>query len=375
MANPFHYGTPAAGENFVGRKAELGALTDRVRNGINVVLISPRRYGKTSLLLRAQERLEQGRPKAVVVTANVLQCKDAGVLAGRLLASLYRSPEGAWNRSRDALSGFIRRFRINANVGFDDAGHPTFAFSPRFASADLDRVVTEVYSALAAEAEDRPVALILDEFQAITRHGAHLPGLLKGIGDEYPKVSLVVAGSQQHLMERLVTDRDAPLYNTAQRIALGPIDEATMSAYLSERATRGGKPMGEGVAARIFEVAGPVPDDIQHLAFEVFTVAPDHIALEDVDRGLEQAVAHESGLFAEQMAKLSPGQFRVLTALAISARRSIFSSSFASEVGLAGGQSVKKAIDALDESEVVIKRGDRWAVANPFLAAWLRAAA
>lgn len=52
--NPFHYGTPAEGEHFAGRETELAAILSRLCAGINVVVVSPRRYGKTSLLLRAE---------------------------------------------------------------------------------------------------------------------------------------------------------------------------------------------------------------------------------------------------------------------------------------------------------------------------------
>ena len=59
-------------------------------------------------------------------------------------------------------------------------GRPRFTFAPGLAPSDADQVISDVYGQLAVEAEARPAALVLDEFQAITRHGAHLPFLLKG---------------------------------------------------------------------------------------------------------------------------------------------------------------------------------------------------
>lgn len=214
--------------------------------------------------------------------------------------------------------------------------------------------------------------LVLDEFQATVRHSEHLPFLLKGLSDEHPKVSLVMAGSQRHLMERLVTSEGAPLYGTAERVSLGPIPDDQMSAYLKERAAEGGKLMDDAAAELVLDLAGPVPNDIQHLAFEAFGSAGRRVTSSDVMRGMRLAVERESGLFAERFAPLSPGQARVLVALATGPERPIFTAAFAREAGLSSGQSVKKAIDAMAEDETVVLRSRRWVVSDPFFAMWLR---
>jgi hypothetical protein len=74
VANPYHYGTPVSGDQFAGRQTELAALENRMRDGINVVLTSPRRYGKTSLLSKAtDDLLAEG---AAMISVNVLACRD-----------------------------------------------------------------------------------------------------------------------------------------------------------------------------------------------------------------------------------------------------------------------------------------------------------
>ena len=120
-------------------------------------------------------------------------------------------------------------------------------------------MIADLYRLPSQEATRRPAPLILDEFQAITDHGAHLPNLLKALADEYRQVSLVVAGSKRHLMEQLVTTESAPLYGMAQKIALVPIPDDEMKAYLRRRATKGGKPMDKDTAALIIGNAEPDP--------------------------------------------------------------------------------------------------------------------
>ena len=92
-------------------------------------------------------------------------------------------------------------------------------------------------------------------------------------------------------------------------------------------------------------------------------------------RGLALAVAHEASSYAEVFAARPPGQRRVLVALAVGSPHPAYSAGFARSVGLAGSNSVKKAVDALAADELVAERDGRLSVADPFFAAWLRPAA
>jgi uncharacterized protein len=369
MPNPFHYGTPVAGDQFTGRDHELRALTSRMRDGINVVLISPRRYGKTSLLGKAAATME--RSGAAVVQLNVLRCRDLPVFAAQLLTHAYRVKGARWHRLRQAVPEFLRSLRVTPTVTFD-GDEPKFAFAPTLATTDADTVIADVYALLAELSDKRPAVLILDEFQALTDLGAHLPALLKALADEHPSVSLVVAGSKKHLMERLVIAEDAPLYGMAEHFALDVLPADVMTAFLVKRAEAGGKTLTAEAAELIVALAGPVPNDIQHLAYEVYDAAGRRIVARDVQSGLRSAVEHEASLHADRFEALSPGQRRVVSQLAYTPVEQPLAAAFAQAVRLANAASVRKALDALIADELVVRRGGRYCVSNPFFAAWLR---
>lgn len=373
--NPFHYGTPVEGEQFTGRQRELEALVSRMRDGVNVVLLSPRRYGKSSLLLRAEGQMARSRPAAAVVKVNVLRARDLATLVAQLTAGVYHLRGARWHRARQGLPEFLRRLRMRPTVTINDQGRPTFGFEPNLAGPDADEVLADLYSLLDEQSEHRPAVLILDEFQAITDHGAHLPDLLKALADAHPRVSLVMAGSKQHLMERLVSVERAPLFGMAQKLVLGPIPDQLMARFLVARAVAGAKPMPAPTARLILALAGPVPNDIQRLAYEAFEVAGAAIDDNDVAVGLNQAVAHEAAAYAEMFATRALGQRRVLVALATGPSDQVFSAAFARAVGLAGSNSVKKVLDTLIGDELIARRDGRLEITDPFFAAWLRPAA
>jgi uncharacterized protein len=368
VANPYHYGTPVSGDQFAGRQSELVALESRMRDGINVVLSSPRRYGKTSLLSKAtDDLLAQG---AAVISVNVLACRDLTTFASRLANAAYAVPGGRWHRLKQATGDFATRLRISPTVTFD-GGSPRFAFSAGLATDDADIVIEDVYGLLGELAAKRPAVFVLDEFQSISDLGAHLPALLKALADANPKVSLVIAGSKQHLMEQLTLDGGAPLHGLAQRLSLDVLPAAVMSDYLRTRAKAGGKAMSAAAAERIIALAGPVPNDIQRLAYEAWGRAGRSVTAADVEAAMDSAVEHEASHYSELYGRLSPGQRRVISKLAAGPVQEPYASEFARSVGLATGTSVRRALDALVAEELVARRQDLYQVFDPFFAAWL----
>ncbi len=369
MANPYHYGTPVSGDQFAGRHTELAVLENRMRDGINVVLSSPRRYGKTSLLSRAtNDLLAEG---AGVISVNVLACRDLPTFASRLATGAYSVRGGRWHRMKQAAADFTARLRVTPTVSFE-GDSPRFSFSAGLAANDSDTIIEDVYRMLGELSAKLPSIIVLDEFQAISDLGVHLPALFKALADANPKVCLVIAGSKQHLMEQLTLDRGAPLYGLAERLSLDVVPEPVMSEYLRGRARVGGKVMPADTAARIIALAGPVPNDIQRLAYEAWGQAGRSVTAQDVQAAMASAVEHEASQYADRFEKLSPGQRRVISTLADEPVKEPYASQFAMSVGLATGASVRRALESLTSDELVIRRQGLYRVFDPFFAAWLK---
>lgn len=371
--NPFQYGSPVDAEHFAGRASEVAALRTRMADGINVVLISPRRYGKTSLLFRAEDSLRGSG--AAVVHLDMLLCTSPADLAAKLAGAAFRVRSARWQRARDAVLEFTHRLRVSPVVTVGADGSPRFSFAGDLAGRDAHHVLEDVYALLADEPPRRPAVLVFDEFQAVTELDQGLPGVLKALSDQYGRVSLVLAGSQRHLMERLTGSKGAPLYGMAERLGLGPVGTEEMAEYLCRQATSGNRPMAPDVAMKVIEMAGPVPNDIQRLAYAAYEAAGRRIGPAEVDLGMQGNVSRGSSFYAVSYQGFSVGQRRVLQALAAEPEAKIFSASFARLVGLANAASVRKAIEALSSAEAVARTGTGWRVADPFFAYWLRWAA
>ena len=369
--NPFHYGSPVRGDGFTDRKVELDALVGRMLDGQNVILLSPRRYGKTSLLQRAMDSVRRRGGRTGYAT--LVKASDRREVAEALLAAVLAGPAGWLARRRNELAGLLSGLRVQPTVTLLPSGAWQVTFGTTAARVSWEGVLEDTLRILARVARQHPTSLVLDEFQRTAEIDAGLPGVFKAIADELRDVSLVFAGSKLHIMRELSTGPGAPLLGMGERISLDVIPEADMVELLCRRAAAGGKPTTPDVAAAIYRGVDGVPNDVQKLAYAAFAAAGTQLDSDAVSAGFAEIVSLEAVDFAELYEQCAPSQQRLLKALAHAPETQVYSHEFLHRVDVANANAVRKAIDVLSRRELVRLTPLGWNVANPFFRSWLTA--
>ncbi|MHB8613334.1 MAG: AAA family ATPase [Candidatus Dormibacteraceae bacterium] len=368
MDNPFHYGSAVTGERFTNRSTELKVLVTCMVEGQNAVLLSPRRYGKTSVLKRAAEMA--GEAGARVGMANLVQCSTRREVAEELATAIARSLTGKFGARLEELGKHLAELRPSFSV---EAHGVKVSLAPQTPESDWTEEIKSALRALGrARKEKEPVALVIDEFQRTAEINQGLPGVFKAMVDELEQVSLVFAGSRRSLMEELSNSPGAPLLGIGQRINLLPIASDDMIPFLVERASSGGKRLPRDVASFIYETANGVPNHVQQLAFWTFAEAGKELNRAAVERALATVLQLSIIDFTEAYEKVSPVQQRLLRALAEKPAKDMFSGRFVTITGVSNPSGVGRALRRLEDLELIELGPDGWRVANPFLARWLQ---
>lgn len=371
MSNPFEYGSPVSGDSFTGRREEIKHLSQMIRDHLNVALIAPRRVGKTSLLQVVTRRLREARI-ANVVTVNAMLTPDLGSFASQLLSGVY-AVSGPWTKTKDSLTTFLGSLRgIRPALRLNDKGQPELSLE----AVEVERAPGEVIGlAYDLLSQAKNPALVIDEFQELDKLPGDLPRLFKGLTDKHANVSLVIAGSQQHMMETLAVAPDGPLYRAVQPIYLAPIPAEEMGDFVQRRFNTVGKPIDRDLADRIVELAGPIPNDIQQLAHDTFEKAElrkgQQVSEAHIAQGLALATSHEATRYADTFAELQSGQRRVLIALANSPEGDPTGEAFVSRSGYANHSGVRRALASLQGRGLITRQDGQWCVLNPFFRHWL----
>ncbi len=360
------------GDGFCDRKRELDALVRRMLDGQNVILLSPRRYGKTSLLQRSIELVRRRRGRTGY--ASLIKASNRREVAEVLLGAVLAGPAGWLTRRRSELGQLLAGLRVQPSITVHPDGAIQVSFGAAPAAPAWEGVLEDSLRILASVAKRSATSLVIDEFQRVAEIDAGLPGVFKAIADELRDVSLVFAGSKLHVMRELSTGPGAPLLGMGERISLDVVPESDMIGFLAGRAAAGGKPMTADVARNIYRRVDAVPNDVQKLAYAAFAAAGGSIDGTAVEAGFDEIIALEVVDYAELLERCSPSQQRLLRVLARQPQTSVYSRDFLHAVDVSNANAVRKALDVLSRRELVRRGADgAWRVANPFFRAWLAA--
>jgi hypothetical protein len=373
VVNPFVYGSPIAADAadaFADRAEELAILEGALGSGGNVILLAPRRYGKTSLLNIAVGRaLDRGIRAGRVTLAD---CTDLQDVCESLLHGILEGPARWRERGVDSVRELVGHLRPRLEV--TPEGSLRVGLEVEAGRDPWRRLLVDVLRVLdAVRASGDPVALVIDEFQRAYELDAAVPGVLKRLCDEMPAVSLVLSGSRRHLMER-ISGRGAPLARVGTRIALPKVPRAEMCDFLVRRAATGGRMLALDVAERIHDRAAGVPNEVQQLAGQAFDLATgNRIRAAAVDDALARIVRQGRFEYVAILRALAPSQRRLLRELARTGpQTSVQTGIMVRLLRVSNPSAVRRALIALEDDDLVEQTPDGWEVSNPFLALWLR---
>jgi uncharacterized protein len=206
MANPFVYGEVVPASAFVDRETELDRLTGDLRAGQKIFLISPRRYGKSSLVRQALAAAARGGALTAEITVSSFS-SYVGFLEG--YAQALVSVETRLERATAWLREMIRGIRAEVRLEPDTTGKRqlTVGFPSIRTDRDVSRLAQEVFAlpGRIAEARRRHMAIALDEFQAIGAfNGGSVEHALRAAVQIQRQVGYVFSGSEPTLMERML---------------------------------------------------------------------------------------------------------------------------------------------------------------------------
>jgi hypothetical protein len=373
--NPFVYGEIVPRAAFVGREAELDRLVTDLSDGQKVFLISPRRYGKSSLIHQAFAALDRRRVATLELTVSSFS-SYIGFLEGytKALAALDTKASRTRSWLRDFFTGVLSEVRVEAEGAAISLSFPSVR-----TDRDAARLAEQVFAlpARIAERLGRRVAIALDEFQAIAGYnGGSVEQALRAAVQQQRQVGYVFAGSEPSLMEQMI-GRKRPFYKAGPVVRLGKIQPDVFSAFVEDRFRRSGLSPEPGLGAAIIDLSGNLPYDVQRLAHETWDDATRgkgrKIGLDDLHETLHRLLGEQDTLFESIWERLTLAQRAVLRAVVIEQGRGILSADTRSRHRLGGASTVQTALAALQRLDVIARDepGGQYVVIDSLMREWV----
>lgn len=375
MQNPFHFGSVVTGEDFADRRTELAELGRELADGQHLFLLSPRRYGKTSLVLTLLDRL---RAKGMLVAyMDVFRATTPAQLLELTAQTVLRAAESRPERLLRLAAELVGRLR--PQVGTDATGKPTLSLdvgaSPRSALA----LQEEVLGLPERLAEKRGVRSILafDEFQEIQRlPGAGLEKAMRSHFQGHRRVSYLFAGSKESALRDIASRERSPFYKFGRIVSLGPIPPEEFAPFLAVRFRRGGLRVSHELLEVILAAADDIPYNVQRLCHQLWAMRAgggERILEAHIGAALAAIVGQDAPHFSAAWDRLSLHQRQVLQAIARSGGRNVFAKDFLAAHRLGASSSVQRSLAQLLKEQVIQKANGEYRFGDPFFREWISA--
>lgn len=372
--NPFRYGDLALDEAFTDRERELDELKSDMRNGQNVVIFAPRRFGKSSLVWRASQELI-GAGELAVAQVDLMATPSKEKLAEKLAKSVYEDIASNFTKVREKTIEVFRGLRVTPVITVNPAdGSFSFSFEASQRAADIDETLERLFDLPGQLAAERGVraALVIDEFQEILDIDSRLPALMRAVFQQQPEVAHIYLGSKRSMMERIFNDANEPFWRAAKQAELGTIDAGAFADFIRSRFDETDRAVEPAVIERVLEITGGHPYGTQELCYFLWEETWEgwRAGEREFDAALAGVLRSENAHFSRIWDKAAKGQRLVLQALARDPEQPI-SEAYRRGNLLPSDATTRKALRTLVDDELVAREKRGYRIAEPFLAEWI----
>ena len=369
--NPFIVAGRIEPEYFCDRLTESRRLIKSVTNGNNIVLISPRRMGKTGLIQYCYDQPEISNAYYTFFV-DILHTSSLREFTYMLGREIFRTllPFG-----RRIVARFVSAIRsVSGKFGFDPmTGTPTFNLE----LGDIERpeyTLEEIFLYL-AEA-DRPCIVAIDEFQQVARYPEkNIEALLRSHIQRLRNCHFIFAGSERHMMQEMFTSSARPFYHSADLLELKAIPPSVYVPFVVGHFEKRHRTIDPADVERVYEMFQGHTYYIQKAFNEAFSDTPEGACctIDVIRRSIDTIVESNDTIFREILSNIPEKQKQLLYAIARDGEaKAITSAAFIRRHSLSSASSVQSALLRLVDKDIVSCCADSWTINDRLFALWLR---
>lgn len=365
----FIYGVSVSGDNFTDRVKETRRLKMNFENGQNVILLSPRRMGKTSLVQKVAQEVDGEQVK--VVYMDIYDCRNEQEFYQRFATSVLRATA---SRS-DQVLDFIKQFLTSLvpKVSFSPTPDSDFSFSLGLNLAD-NNDPTEILNLpeRIAEKTGKHIVVCIDEFQQIGEmtDSLTIQKRLRSVWQLQQNVSYCLFGSKKHMLLRLFKDRRKPFYQFGDTIELGAIPTEDWVPFICKKFNERKIVISEEQAAKVCTLVRNYSSYVQQLAWNVMLTCEESVTDEDIEIAMQETINQNITLFQEQIKDLSSYQMNFLRAICQGIHSGFTSKDILERFTLGTKSNINRLHTSLIDRELIESIDQKLYIMDPVFERW-----
>ena len=369
--SPFQFGTLATENNFIDRVEDRKLLKQLLSSHINVMLISPRRWGKSSLVKKAMSEL-------VVEDKNVRVCYiDAfsigseaefyRTFASQVIACASSKMERWIEDAKKFLMGVVPQVVLNDQVT-DFA-----AFDLKFVPQEKDKMTILQLPEMLAKEKGIRIVVCIDEFQQLANlpEYSDIEGKMRSVWQQQQLTSYCLYGSKRNMMLNIFNNSNSPFYRFGQVIFMNKIAKEHWMPFIISAFENTGKSISTDFVERICDIVACHSWYLQQLCYFIWSYTATEVTEEVFELGLKQVMNINTPMFQNDTESLSSTQIEMLKAIANGEQH--FSSQAVKQIySLGNPNTIVKNKRVLQNKDIVEMQKNEFVFVDPIYQLWFK---
>ena len=370
---PFMYGLIAENDNFIDRVEDRRQLKTFLGGGINVMLISPRRWGKSSLVKAAMEELKQEDKQVKVCyldASSIISEEEFYNKFGiAVIESASSTLEKKWADFKQYVQAIIPGVKLKA-CAFDTIEmEMELNFSPLKDSAEQVLQLPEQISI------DKGVHIIvcIDEFQQLSYfpNWKKMEATMRSVWQHQHHANYCLYGSKRHMMMDIFSNSNNPFYRFGQVLYMKKIEKEYWMPYIMNGFTKTGKHISEELASRICDIVQCHSWYVQQFSLFVWMNTETEVTEEIVNRQLQVVIDTNADMFAKDIENLAASQVAMLRAVS-SGETQFNAREVVERYHLGAPRTITLNKKTLIKRDIIEVSGEGYQFVDPIYALWFK---
>lgn len=366
----FLYGVSVGGDNFTDRVKETRRLKMNFENGLNVILISPRRMGKTSLVKHVAQQVD--KDIVLMVYIDIYDCRSEYDFYNKFAEAMMTQTASKIEVALDNVRQFLARLTPKVSVNPD----PSLEYSFSLGITPKDYSPEEILSLPERMASriGKHIVVCVDEFQQVGEWPDSLTvqKRMRGVWQHHTHASYCLFGSRQHMMNQLFQNKRMPFYQFGEPNYLQPIPTEEWVPFIQSKFEKQGLYIDEPYVQQICSIVGNQSSYVQQLSWDVMLNTEKAVTDETIQAGVEDLLIQCTPLFMEQTGGLSSFQLNMLRAIVDGQHSQWTSQEVISKYNLGTKSNVTKMQKTLIERDFIVATEEGLYLSDPVMGLWLQ---
>ena len=363
------FGVSVEGDNFTDRTQETKRIRSNFENGVNTILISPRRIGKTSLVKKVCSSITDSGIKTIYM--DIYDCRNEYDFYTRFATSVLRGTSSRIEHALESAKEFLGRLAPAISVS-PDPSHE-FSISLGIKPKDIEPETILSLPEKIARKKRAHIVICIDEFQQIGEFPDSLTvqKRLRGSWQHQQSTSYCLFGSKKHMMENIFQSRRMPFYMFGDTFYLKPIPTGEWIPFIQSRFASKGKFITAELAEKICSTVDNHSSYVQQLAWNVLLQTDSNATEQNLKDAVEELLNQCSSLFTQQTESLSSYQMNFLKAVCSGIHSGFGHKEVTDRFDLGSKSNIARIQKSLTDKELIDKIDGRTVIADPVLRLWL----